>query len=410
MANEAAVIEADVAIIGGGLIGAATAIALADQGLTAAVCDPVPLEAAMAADFDGRAYAVAAASRRMLERLGLWSDIAPEAQPIADILVSDGRPGEKAAPFFLRFDSAEAGPGGFGHMLEDHVLRRAMLMRLMNEPLATHLPGVSARVADASGARAALSLSDGRQLRAALVVACDGRRSKAAAAAGIDRSGWDYDQVGLVCAVAHERPHHGVAHEFFLPSGPFAILPLTGDRSALVWTERADRAEALRSVSDAFYTAEIRRRFGDFLGQVDLIGKRWAYPLSVTVARSFTGPRLALAGDAARGIHPIAGQGMNYGLRDAAALAEVAGMGANRGEDIGAPDVLTRYERWRRPDSVAIAAATDGLNRLFSNDLAPIRLARDLGLKAFGSVAPLRRAAMKFAAGDRPDLPAIMRA
>ena len=402
-------IVTDVAIVGGGLIGAATALTLAREGIASVVCDPTPDSVAMAEDFDGRAYAVALSSRRMLRTLGLWAAIEPDAQPIEDILVSDGRPGERAAPLFLHFDRRELGADGFGHMVEDHVMRRALLMRLADEPMAIHLDGVSVASTDRGEGWAHATLSDGRTVRARLLVGCDGRASKIAAGAEIDRTGWRYDQVGLVCAVAHEKAHHGVAHEFFLPHGPFAILPLTGDRSSLVWTERSEFAEALTRVSDAFYLAEIRRRFGDFLGRVELIGKRWSYPLSMTLARSFVAPRLALSGDAARGIHPIAGQGMNYGLRDAAALAEVLGAAARRGEDIGALDVLERYERWRRPDSVAIAAATDGLNRLFSNDFGPLRTVRDVGLAAFGRVGPLRRAAMKFAAGDRSDLPEIMR-
>ena len=402
-------IEADVAIVGGGLIGPALALALAREGLTSVVCDPVPSAAAMAEDFDGRAYAVALASRRLLRALDLWPSIEPNAQPINDILVSDGRPGESASPFFLHFDHRELGGEGFGHMVEDHVLRRALLMRLADEPAATLLDGVSVVETDRDAGWATADLADGRRVRARLLAACDGRRSKIAARAGIDRNTVGYDQIGLVCAVGHEQPHHGVAHEYFLPSGPFAILPLTGNRCSLVWTERGERAEALRRVSDAFYLAEIRRRFGDFLGRLELIGKRWTYPLNLTVARRFVDERLALAGDAARGIHPIAGQGMNYGLRDAAALAETLGAAARRGEDIGSVTVLERYEKWRRPDSVAIVAATDGLNRLFSNDVAPLRLARDLGLAGFGRIAPLRRAAMRFAAGERSDLPTIMR-
>ena len=403
------VMNTDVIIVGGGLIGAAVALSLSREGIASIVCDPVPRTHAMAENFDGRAYAVALASRRMLRHLGLWSMIEPQAQPINDILVSDGRPGEVASPFFLHFDHRELGAEGFGHMVEDHVMRRALLMRLADDPLATHLDGVSVVATERREAWATAELADGRRIRARLLVGCDGRSSKIAAGAGIDRTGWGYDQVGLVCAVGHERPHHGVAHEFFLPSGPFAILPLTGDRCSLVWTEKAELAEALTHVSDAFYLAEIRRRFGDFLGDLTLIGKRWAYPLNMTVARSFVDERLALAGDAARGVHPVAGQGMNYGLRDAAALAETLGGAARRGEDIGSLIVLERYEKWRRPDSLAIAAATDGLNRLFSNDIAPVRWARDVGLATFGRVAPLRRAAMRYAAGDRAGLPVIMR-
>ena len=401
--------EADVAIVGGGPVGAALALSLARQGLTSVICDPVPREVSMAADFDGRAYAVALATRRMLKKLGVWEQIAPKAQQIQDILVSDGRVGERAAPLFLHFDQRELGPEGFGHMVEDHVIRAALLNKVAHTPGVVHLHGCGVVSSQRDAYWATAALDNGAVVRARLLVGCDGRGSRIAVEAGIDRAEWRYDQVGLVCAVRHERPHHGVAHEFFLPSGPFAILPLTEDRCSLVWTERAEMADSLRQVSDQVYLAEIRRRFGDFLGSLTLAGKRWAYPLNLTVAQRFIAPRLALAGDAARGIHPIAGQGMNYGMRDAAALAEVVGRAARLGEDIGAPLALQRYEQWRRPDSLMIAAATDGLNRLFSNDVEPLRWARRFGLAAFSGVGPLRRAAMRFAAGDRSDLPALMR-
>ena len=408
--REAFVAEADVAIVGGGPVGAALALSLARQGLTSVICDPIPREISMAADFDGRAYAVALATRRMLRNLGVWEQIAPEAQPIENILVSDGRVGERAAPLCLRFDRRELGPEGFGHMVEDRVIRAALLNKAAHTPGVTHLHGRAVASCRRDSHWAVASLDNGEMVKARLLVGCDGRGSRIAVEAGIDRAGWSYDQVGLVCAVRHERPHHGVAHELFLPSGPFAILPLTENRCSLVWTERAEMAESLRRASDEQYLAEIRRRFGGFLGELTLAGKRWAYPLNLTVAQRFIAPRLALAGDAARGIHPIAGQGMNYGMRDAAALAEVAGRAARLGEDIGGELVLQRYEQWRRPDSVMIAAATDGLNRMFSNDLEPLRWARRFGLAAFGGIAPLRRAAMRFAAGDRSDLPSLMQA
>ncbi len=401
--------DADLLVVGGGVIGAAVALAAAREGLTSLVVDPTPVETALSPGFDGRAYAIALASRRMLTSLGVWDGIAPEAQEIRDILVSDGAPGRRAAPLFLHFDSAEMAEG-FGHMVEDHHLRVAVLRAALGSDAIAYRSGVAAAGVERGVFGVRATLSDGATVRARVAVACDGRGSRVAAEAGIDRDVWRYDQVGLVCAVAHEKPHHGVAHEFFQPSGPFAILPLRGDRSALVWTERSAFADALGAVDDATYLAEVRRRFGGFLGRLSLEGARWRYPLSLSVARRFAADRLALAGDAARGIHPIAGQGLNYGLRDAAALAEVLGAAQRRGEDIGAGDVLSRYEAWRRPDSVAIGAATHALNLLFSNDIAPVRAARRLGIAAFGRIGPLRRAAMRFAAGDRADLPSIMRA
>ena len=411
-------IQTEVAIVGGGLVGAALALGLAQREIDVMVCDGLSLERQLSDDFDGRAYAVALSSRRFLAHLGLWERLSPNAQEIADILVTDGRPGERTSSLHLHFDAAEMGPAGFGHMIEDRHLRQALLEAARATDRIQYLDTVSAALESpdrsvgrdaAAGRRPVLTLGDGRRVQADLVVGCEGRSSRIAEAIGVDRLRAGYDQVGLVCAIAHEKPHNGVAHELFLPSGPFAILPLTGNRCALVWTERADLAASFERCSDAVYVAELRRRLGGFLGEISLIGKRWAYPLSLQVADRFVGPRLALAGDAARGIHPIAGQGMNHGLRDAAALAEVLGDAAQRGEDIGALDVLRRYERWRRPDSMVISAATDGLNRLFSNDIVPVRWARRVGLDLFGRIGPLRRAAMKAAAGDLASLPRSMR-
>lgn len=404
-------ILADVAVVGGGLVGAAFALALAKEGLTSALIDRTPRARMTADDFDGRAYAVALSSRRFLTHLGVWDAVEPHAGRINDILVSDSRPGERASPLFLHFDAEEIGPGGFGHMVEDRHLRRTLLTAVGQTQEITHLDGVEvASVAPEAMGGAVARLGDGRAVRASLLVGADGRASALARAMGAHKMRVAYDQVGLVCAVRHEKPHHGVAHELFLPSGPFAILPLHDPHvSSLVWSEKRELAEIFREMDDSAYLGEIGRRFGAFLGPLSLVGKRWAYPLGLSLADAFVGDRIALIGDAARGIHPIAGQGMNYGLRDAAALAEVLGEAAGRGEDLGDLGVLGRYQRMRRYDSVMIAAATDGLNRLFSNDFAPVRWARRFGVAAFGRVGPLRRAAMRFAAGDRSDLPRSMR-
>lgn len=404
-------IQTDIAIVGGGLIGQALALGLARQGLRSVIIDRTPAEQMRRDDFDGRAYAVALASRRFLRHLGVWAAIEPDAGPINDILVSDSRPGERASPLFLRFDHRELGPEGFGHMVEDRHLRRALLDAVAAAPLVARLDGVDVlELGKPSGAGVEVRLADGRSIEAAVVVGADGRAGRVARAVGADKITFAYDQVGLVCAVAHEKDHHGVAHELFLPAGPFAILPLQGGRRAsIVWTERKAAAEAFQRMDDAAYLSEVARRFGPFLGRLSLIGRRWVYPLSLSLADRFVAERLALVGDAARGIHPIAGQGMNYGLRDAAALAEVLGDAARLGEDIGSEPVLQRYQRMRLADSVAIAMATDGLNRLFSNDVGPVRWARRLGLAAFGAIGPLRRAAIRFAAGDRSDLPRSMR-
>lgn len=253
------------------------------------------------------------------------------------------------------------------------------------------------------------SLSNGESVTASLAIAADGRVSPLRDAMGIKTIGWSYPQTGIVATVAHERPNNGVAYEHFLPAGPFAILPMTGNRSSLVWTEEKDKAPAILKLDEASFHAELERRFGAHLGKVSATGQRWSYPLSFHIARDFVRPRFALAGDCAHGIHPIAGQGLNLGLKDAAALAEVLLDAARLGQDIGALDVLKRYERWRRFDSVAMTASTDALNRLFSNDIAPLRLLRDVGLGIVDSIGPARRFFMRHAGGDVGKLPKLMK-
>jgi 2-octaprenyl-6-methoxyphenol hydroxylase len=296
-----------------------------------------------------------------------------------------------------------------GQIVEDRFLRRALLAALDAEPAIEHRAGTAVVGQSVGPGAAAVTLADGSALSASLLVGCDGRGSGVAARAGIARRGWDYGQTSLVCAVAHARPHRGVAHQFFMPAGPLAILPLPGDRSSIVWTERADRAAAIGRLDAAGYLAELRPRFSDFLGDIGLEGERWSYPLGLSLAERWTLPRLALAGDAAHGIHPLAGQGLNLGLRDVAALAEVLADARRRGEDVGAADVLERYARWRRFDASLLAAATDGLNRLFSNDNPVLRLGRDLGLGVVNRLPTLRRRLIAEAAGLAGDLPRLLR-
>lgn len=401
--------DCDVLIVGGGLNGPALALALASANLSSVVLDALPAEATAGEEFDGRAYALSLSSRRMLEALGLWRGLEAEAQPIAEIMISDGRPGQGAAPLFLHFDSDEIDEGPMGHILEDRFLRRALRDAIAAEPRVSWRPGT--RVigqAEAPGG-ICVDLEDGARLSAPVLAGCDGRGSAVASRAGIGRMGWDYAQSSLVCAIAHEKPHGGVAHQFFMPSGPLAILPLPGNRSSIVWTESRARAEAISALDEAAYLAALRPRFGDFLGEIALAGARFTYPLGLSVTESFIAPRLALAGDAAHGIHPLAGQGLNLGLRDVAALAQVLAEARFRGEDIGAPDVLARYQRWRRFDTALLVAATDGINRLFSNDNPLLRLGRDLGLGLVNRLPALRRGLIREAAGVSGDLPNLLR-
>jgi 2-octaprenyl-6-methoxyphenol hydroxylase len=399
--------DADILIVGGGLNGPCLALALAQGGFSSIVIDALPEATRAGADFDGRSYALALASVRMLDALGLWEDLADDAQPILEIKASDGRAGEGAGPFFLHFDHAEIEEGPMGHMLEDRYLRRALLDAMASEPRVTHLPGAEVVAQDTEGA-ARVTLADGRTLSGRLLVGADGRRSGTAERARIRRTGWDYGQTALVCAIAHERPHNGIAHQFFMPAGPLAILPLPGNRSSIVWSERTARAAEIAALDDAAYLEALRPAFGDFLGEISLAGSRYAYPLSLSIAERFVDTRLALVGDAAHGVHPIAGQGLNLGLRDVAALAEVLADARRRGEDIAREDVLARYQSWRRFDTAAMAVATDAFNRLFSNDNPALRALRDVGMGVVQAVPGLRRRFIREAAGLTGDVPRLL--
>lgn len=399
--------DTDILIVGGGLNGCCLALACAQAGLSSIVIDALPVNARADVGFDGRSYALALASVRMLSALALWDDLADHAQPILQIKASDGRAGEGAAPFFLHFDSAELEEGPMGHMLEDRYLRRALLAAMEAHPSITHRPD-STVIAQTTEGQASVSLADGTILTGRILVGADGRRSATATRAGIKRTGWEYGQTALVTAIAHELPHHGIAHQFFMPPGPLAILPLTGNRSSIVWSERAQDAKRLMAADDAAFLAHLRPRFGDFLGEIALTGQRHSYPLGLSIANAFVTERLALVGDAAHGIHPIAGQGLNLGLRDIAALAEVLADATRRGEDIASPLVLARYQTWRRFDTAALAVTTDGVNRLFSNDNPALRAIRDIGMAAVSAIPALRRGFMRQAAGLTGDLPRLL--
>ncbi len=394
--------DADVLIVGGGLNGPCLALALAQAGLSAVVVDARPAPPRTAPGFDGRAYSLALASQRLLAALEVWPRVADLAQPIREVKASDGRAFDGAAPVFLHFDGAELTEGPMGAMLEDRFLFAA-LREGMAEAGVTVVHGEVA--AQETGA---VTLADGRRLAASLVVGADGRDSGTARRAGIARVGRAYGQTSLVCAVDHDRPHGGIAHQLFLPEGPLAILPLPGDRCSIVWTETAARAAGIQALDDAGYLAALQPRFGTFLGGLRLAGTRFTYPLGLSLATAWVAPRLALVGDAAHGVHPIAGQGLNLGFRDVAALAEVLAEAARRGEDIGALDVLRRYEAWRRFDTVAMALGMDAVNRLFSNDNPILRAARGIGMGVVTRTAPLRRAFQRQAAGLAGDLPRLL--
>ncbi len=400
--------KTDIVIVGGGLNGTALALALAQVGPRVTLVDRMPAGVQAAEEFDGRGYALALTSQRMLSALGLWEGIADQAQPILDIKVSDGRAGEGASPHFLHFDHTEIEEGPMGYMVEDRFLRRALLHAVAQEPRITHLTETIVEDHGVGAGNVTAQLSTGKQITAKLLVGCDGRKSAVAQRSGIRRTGWDYKQTSLVCAVAHERPHNGVAHQFFMPSGPLAILPLPGNKSSIVWTEERTRAAQIDALDDAGYLAALRPAFGDFLGEITLAGGRFAYPLDLTLSNRFVDDRVALLGDAAHGVHPLAGQGLNLGLRDVAALAEVLAHAMRRGEDIGSVQVLERYQRWRRFDTAELAVATDSINRLFSNDNPLLRSLRDLGLGAINAMPSVRRSFIRQAAGLTGDLPRLL--
>jgi 2-octaprenyl-6-methoxyphenol hydroxylase len=401
--------DTDIVIVGGGLNGPALALALAEVGHHVTIIDALPLETLEADDFDGRSYAMALTSTRLLDGIGVWGSLVENAQPILDIKVTDGRAGEGASPFFMHFDHAEIEEGPMGYMVEDRHLRAALLDALRRKSHVTQLNGERVVAQDPDATGVTVTLASGKNLRARLLVGCDGRGSGTAQRAGITRTGWDYDQTALVCAIAHEKPHHGVAHQFFMPSGPLAILPLTGNRSSIVWTESTAHAAEINALPDQEYLEVLRPRFGSFLGEITLAGKRFTYPLSLSLANSLIAERVVLVGDAAHGVHPIAGQGLNAGVRDVAALAEVISDAARRGEDIGAGAVLARYQQWRRFDNTTLALATDTFNRLFSNDNAALRALRDLGMGIVASLPGLRRGFIREAAGLTGDLPKLLK-
>ena len=412
--------QTDILISGGGMVGLSLGLALAQGGLRTVVADAAPMAAQLDAKFDGRVSALAYATIRMYRALRVWEAMAADAQPIREILVTDGAPGRAASPFSLHFDSAEVGAPQLGAIVENRHIRAALQARAATQKNLTLIAPAAVTGVTVGGGGVIAALGNGETVQAALAVAADGRVSPLREAQGIKTIGWAYPQTGIVATVEHEKPHNGVAYEHFLPAGPFAILPMPpaersedankqANRSSLVWTEEKVKASGLLALDEARFNAELVKRFGAHLGAVKAVGPRWSYPLSFHIARDFVRPRFALAGDCAHGIHPIAGQGLNLGLKDAAALAEVLLDAARLGQDIGALDVLKRYERWRRFDSVTLAAGTDALNRLFSNDIAPLRAIRDIGMGIIDSIGPARRFFMRHAGGDVGKLPKLMK-
>jgi 2-octaprenyl-6-methoxyphenol hydroxylase len=418
----------DILIAGGGFAGLALAIALR-QGLGASaaitVADPT---LGRGHEGDERATAIVAAARRLFEALGVWDSVAPGAQPILDMVVTDSRLEDAVRPVFLTF-TGDVEPGEpFAHMIENRYLLEALEKKAADIGITlraaavsdfTPPPGRGRPDAERSGEgespfpgkphEIGVKFADGSSIAARLLVAADGARSSIREQAGIAVHGWTYGQSAIVATVAHERDHEGRAVEHFLPSGPFAILPLTGNRSSIVWTEATPEAKQIVALPDDAFHAELEQRFKLHLGDIRAVGARSAHPLGFFVARSFIAERIALVGDAAHLIHPIAGQGLNMGLRDVAALAEVIVDAARLGLDIGGADVLDRYQRWRRFDTMTMGVMTDGLNRLFSNRSPVLRFVRDMGLGLVDRVPNLKQVFMREAAGLVGDVPKLLR-
>ena len=401
--------DCDIAIVGGGLNGPALALAAAQVGLRVIVLDATSHKPRKNAKFDGRAYALALASKRLMAAVGVWENVAQDAEPMLNIRVSDGHAGVGASPFFMDFDHAELEEGPMGYMVEDRHLRYALQAAMQTSPLIEYRLATRVTGQSTGPEGVTLSLANNQKITTRLLVGADGRQSGTAARAGITYTGWQYGQTALVCAVEHDRPHGGVAHQFFMPAGPMAVLPLSARRSTVVWSEKTDSAAVIKTLDDAAFLDVLRPRFGDFLGDIALTGGRFSYPLGMMIAKSYIAPNVALIGDAAHGVHPIAGQGLNAGLRDVAALIQVLSEAKQRGEDFASQPVLARYQLWRRFDATALAVATDGFNHLFSNDNPILRLGRDLGMGMINAMPKVRRGILREAAGLTGDLPDLMR-
>ncbi|WP_069186933.1 UbiH/UbiF/VisC/COQ6 family ubiquinone biosynthesis hydroxylase [Candidatus Terasakiella magnetica] len=397
-------IKTDVLIIGGGLVGGMTACALARGGVDVIVVDADDPETLLKAEYDGRCSAIARSVHNAFVALGLWEHMAPEAGIIEDIRVTDG-----ASPLFLHFDSLDLVGVPFGYMLENRTVRKAILKVVPEMDHATYLAPKRVQHIERNASEVNATLDDGTEINAKLVIGADGRGSWVRRSANIDITKWSYEQTAIVCTVESEKPHLNVAQEHFLPSGPFAILPMQDKRSSIVWTESTRNAPVMMKLSDEDFQAELTERFGNYLGEVKVEGPRWSYPLTLQFAKRSIDQRLVLVGDASHGMHPVAGQGFNMGARDACAIAELIIQTKQLGLDVGAGRVLEDYDRWRHFDNHLMLASTDAIVKLFSNNSSPIRFARDAGLAIVEQLPFAKKFFTKSAMGLVGELPEIMK-
>lgn len=396
-------IKTDVLISGAGVVGMTLALALAKYGLKVCIVDAMDVKKTLNNKFDGRAYAISYAPYTMLKTLGLWEQIGANAQPIDEIHITDGE-----SPVFLHFDKDDLGDGPLGQMVEVRHIRAGLFEAISSVKNIMILAPDKIVSTENKAGHTEILLDGGKKISAALLVGAEGRNSTLRQQNEISIRTWDYKQTAIVTTVEHELDHQGIAHEKFFPGGPFAILPLRGSRSSIVWCEEPERAATILKLNERAFNSELKKKFGDFLGNVKSLGQRWSYPLTMQLADEYTRERFCLIGDAVHGIHPIAGQGFNLGLRDIAALTEVLVDAKRLGGDIGEEFVLERYVHWRRTDNNVLAMGMDGLTRLFSNDNPVIKVARRAGIAAVEELPPVKKFFMKHARGTVGKLPKLL--
>ena len=394
-------------IIGGGMVGMTMAKAATDLGLTTAMLEPSPASITLAPEHDGRASAIAFATSRMLDALGDWRHVAHEASPIEDIMITDGKRRGMTSSMHIHFDHRDIGDTPLGHIVENRHMRMA-LQKALEDAGHLHVQDQLADL-DLSGPEAKVTTKNGDLHLADLVIAADGHASPSRGQAGIVMDGHDYDQHALVFTVHLEHGHDQVAHEHFLEQGPLAVLPMTNSRANIVWTLNEQHARDLEELEHDFVSQELQEALGQTFGNITIETKIWRYPLRLRMARQYGKGNLLMIGDAAHAIHPIAGQGFNLGLRDVATLAELLQRQIKAGQQVAGRALLDDYDRWRRQDCMVLGAVTHGVDGLFSNDVAPVRMARDLGLGLVNRVKPLKQLFMRHAGGDMGDLPPLMR-